>query len=384
MLLGYAVESKGEETDYRSLPHEVYSGPQGRFHVQGIAYDARNKCFYMSFTTSLIKVDMQGRLIGSVVGLTGHLGCISLNPDDGRLYASNEYKHDAIGSGITQKLGKENSMETGFYVCIFDVDRITRPDMDASEVMTSVYISEAVADFEAKVTCNGKEFEHRHACSGIDGLTLAPAWGKGKGRNMLYVAYGVYADEERTDNDYQVVLCYDISKWKKYEQPLSPTSLHRSGPDKPARKYFVYTGNTNWGIQNLAYDRSSGNMYAAVYPGQKAGWPCYSLFVIDGSKKPVRQMLKGFGEPTKGYVMSLLPQGIQDTEHGTWGWHFRYGTTGLCPVGNGYFYISHNRVKDGREETTLRLYKWTGNTPSPFFIVQDMGFIDDVIYSWTE
>lgn len=354
------------ETDYDKLPTEVYSGQQGKFHVQGIAYDARNKCFYMSFTTSLIKVDLQGRLIGSVVGLTGHLGCMALNPDDGRLYASNEYKHDAIGKGISHGLGKENSDETGFYVCIFDVDRITRPEMDASEVMTSVYIREAVEDYHAVVQCNGKEYEHRHGCSGIDGLTIAPAWGKGHGRNMLYVAYGVYGEKERTDNDYQVILCYDLKKLGKYEQVLSPTNLHKSGPAKPSRKYFAYTGNTNWGIQNLAYDRSSGNMFAAVYPGIKEGWPNYSLYVIDGSKKPEKQVLKGFDKPTRGYVLPLLKEGIEDTEHGTWGWNFGYGTTGLCPIGNGYFYISHNRVRDGREETTLHLYKWTGKKDSPF------------------
>ena len=45
---------------------------------------------------------------------------------------------------------------TGFYVAIFDVDRITRPDMDAEKdrVMTTVYIKEAVDDYFA--TADGR------------------------------------------------------------------------------------------------------------------------------------------------------------------------------------------------------------------------------------
>ena len=51
---------------------------------------------------------------------------------------------------------------------------------------------------------------------------------------MLYVAYGIYSENDRTDNDYQVLLCYDVKKLKKYEQPLSAQNLHQSGPQNPA------------------------------------------------------------------------------------------------------------------------------------------------------
>lgn len=369
LIAHHASAQLSSHPAYSTLPREVSSGPQDKFHVQGIAFDARNQCFYMSFTTSLIKVDLQGRVVGSVVGLTGHLGCMAMNPDDGRLYASNEYKHDAIGQGISKGLNQQNDDATGFYVSIFDVDRINRLQMDASEVMTTVYIREAVDDYQATVTSQGHQFQHRHGCSGIDGLTIAPAWGKKKGRNMLYVAYGVYSEKERTDNDYQVILCYDISKWKQYEKPLSAADLHQSGPKAPTRKYFVYTGNTNWGIQNLAYDPTSGHMYAAVYPGQKEGWPNYSFFAIDGGQKPKKQKLTGFDQPTKGYVLSLLPQGMKDTQHGTWGWKFPWGSTGICPIGDGYAYISHNSIEQGKQATTLHLYRWTGKTDSPFELV---------------
>lgn len=349
----------GKAIDIQRLPREIISGPQGKHHVQGIAYDEQRNCMYMSFTTTLIKTDMQGRLLGSVKGLTGHLGCMALNPDDGRLYASLEYKHDQIGKGIgTQSNDKAN----GFYVAIFDVSRITRPEMDASEIMTTVYIKEAVQDYEATVQNNGKKTKHRYGCSGIDGLAIAPKWGKKGGKMMLYTAYGIYGDTERTDNDHQVILCYDISKWSKYEQPLSAQKLHRSGPQKPFRKYFVHTGNSTYGIQNLAYDKHSGHLIAAVYAGKKPEWPNYDLYVIDATQTAVKKTLTGFDTPEKQWTLGLLPQGEYDSRTNTWGYRFPYGSTGICSLGKGYFYISHPHkdAKTGEQSTTLRLYHWTG------------------------
>ena len=378
MLTGCPSTNRHATTtlDISGLPRQIYSGEQGPFHVQGIAVDLEQGYIYFSFTTSLLKTDLQGKLLGSVVGMTGHLGCMTLNPDDGRLYASIEYKHDAIGKGILNKLeGTRNDDATGFYVAVFDVDRIDRIGMNAEtdDVMKTVYIKEAVDDYYAKATNNGQEFEHRHGCSGIDGVTFAPEFGGDRnGRKLLYVAYGIYSDTLRTDNDYQVLLAYDTQDWKQYEQPLTQENLHKSGPEKPLHKYFVRTGNTSWGIQNLAYDKASGNMYAAVYRGKKSAYPNYSLFVIDGAKAPQRQQLAGFDPAFEGDVLSLLPQGRHDAATDTWGWMFKWGTTGLCPIGDGYFYISHNAAdkETKRQSSTVRLYKWTGDPEEAFVPVE--------------
>ena len=127
--------------DVSKLPRQIYSGEQGPFHVQGIAVDLDRGYMYFSFTTTLLKTDMQGNLLGSVEGMTGHLGCMTLNPDDGRLYASIEYKHDAIGKGILNKLeGVRNDEQTGFYVAVFDVDRIDRIGTP-EEIFTRAYIA---------------------------------------------------------------------------------------------------------------------------------------------------------------------------------------------------------------------------------------------------
>jgi len=279
-LLAACPSNGPKPIDITGLPRQIYSGEQGPFHVQGIAADLDRGYMYFSFTTSLLKTDLQGNLLGSVEGMTGHLGCMTLNPDDGRLYASIEYKHDAIGKGILNKLeGTKNDEQTGFYVAVFDVDRIDRIGMNAEkdDVMKTVYIKEAVDDYYAETVNNGQKLEHRFGCSGIDGVTFAPAFGQNRdGKKYLYVAYGIYGDTLRTDNDYQVILAYDTQDWKRYEQPLTQENLHKSGPEKPLHKYFLYTGNTSWGIQNLAYDKASGNLHAAVYKGKKSQYPNYS------------------------------------------------------------------------------------------------------------
>ena len=360
--------------DLNKLPRTIRTGEQGPFHVQGIAVDLEHGYIYFSFTTKLLKMDLAGNLIGSVDGLTGHLGCLTMNSADGRIYGSLEYKDDVIGKGIRKTLDGESEGvdQTGFYIAVFDAERITRPDMDAERdsVMTSVYVREAVDDYFAEVENGGRKVAHRFGCSGIDGVTFAPRFGSGEGGDYLYVAYGIYGDTLRTDNDYQVLLAYDTRDWKRYEQPLSQSNLHKSGPAAPDHKYFVRTGNTSYGIQNLAYDPASGNLYAAVYKGKKSQYPNWSLFVIDGSRPAQKESLEGFDTPVDGEMLSLLEAG--NSSGGIRGWNFKWGATGLCSLGGGYFYISENaRSKETRQQSsTVRLYEWTGDAETPFRAVE--------------
>lgn len=113
---------------------QLESGPWPTAHVQGIAVDLEHGFVYYSFTTLLVKTDHTGEVIGTVTGFTGHLGDLDFNPEDGRVYGSLEYK-DA----------------EAFYIAIFDVDRIDRLGMDASDsaVVSTVYLPEVVDDFTA-------------------------------------------------------------------------------------------------------------------------------------------------------------------------------------------------------------------------------------------
>lgn len=293
-------------------------------HVQGIAIDKKREHMYLSFTTCLVKTDMKGKVIGTVDGLVGHLGCIAYNYDNGKVYGSLEFKHDCIGAGILAGLGLTEKPEEGFYIAIFDVDKIDRMNMDAEKdgVMTAVYLKEVCDDYLAE--------GHRYGCSGIDGTTFAPDQGNPKGKKYLHVAYGIYGDVNREDNDDQIILKYDVSDWDKYAKPLNQRSMHRSGPEEPDDKYFIFTGNTEFGIQNLEYDPYTNIMFAAVYPGKKTDFFNYSMFHIEW-------------EPD----ICEIP-----------GSYFPYGSTGMISLGDGYFYFSRDYRKDDYYGTNIQLYKY--------------------------
>lgn len=357
----------------QQLPNAIYSGKQGGLHVQGVVVDQLRGFVYFSFTDKLIKTDLSGKLIGSVTGFVGHLGDLDFG-DDGKIYGSLEYKNDAIGKGIKKELGVQTPGEDGFYIAIFDASRIVRPDMNAEreDLLRTVYVKEAVADYTATVKVGDKEVPHRFACSGIDGVAFAPALGSPKNsKKYLYVAYGVYGDTARNDNDYQVILKYDVADWGKYAQHLAQDKLHHSGPQKPMEKYFVKTGNTRYGIQNMAYDPATGNLFAAVYKGAKPAYPNYDLFVIDGKKKPVLTEIPSDNKMIKVQSLTLANAGKKDAASGIRGWDFAYGSTGLCPLGKGLFYISHNeKTKDGQQQTTIYKYRWIGDDQTAFELVK--------------
>lgn len=358
--------------NYKSLPSTIYSGLQGKNHVQGVVVDIERGYVYFSFTTLLLKTDLQGNYLGSVKGLTGHLGCLTFDKANNRIYGSLEYKNDGIGKGILKRENKGDNAQNvrdAFYIAIFDLDKITRMDMDAEKdkVMTTVHLQTVVDDYLATVNNGVKDIKHRWGCSGIDGVTFAPIPGsKNKDKKYLQVAYGIYSDLDRTDNDYQIILCYDTKDWKKYETTLSQENPHVNGPKKPVDRYFLYTGNTTYGIQNMCYVPELGDWLAAVYAGKKPGFPNYKLFMIDGSRKPEKLPIKGAYKAQKGNVIFLKEAGLKDEATGVRGWNFPYGATGIVPIGDGYFYISQNYKEKGQQACKLQLYKWNGKADGPF------------------
>jgi len=347
-----------------SLPTTIFSGCWKAFHCQGIAIDPQRQYIYYSFTTMLVKTDMQGNLIGSVTGLLGHLGCIDFNDADGKVYGSLEYKDDPIGRGILAALGSSDvSLPDAFYIAIFDVDKIDRVGMDAcmDGVMKTAFLKTVTDDFNAHVIHAGRKVKHRLGCSGIDGVTIGPMPG-GSERDFLFVAYGVYSDLTRTDNDHQVILGYDIDALNRHAAAFSQTTMHQCGPDE-VKKLFVYTGNTQWGVQNLEYDAHTGHYFMAVYRGEKPGFPNYPLFIVDGSKPPVPRPLVGVdGEPV-GETLTLLEAGEKDAATGLRGFQFPMGATGMYACGNGYYYFSHDGHCDDGFYTRVKLYRWDGETP---------------------
>ena len=358
----------------RDLPRSIYTGLWRAGHVQGIALDTERKHIYYSFTTMLVKTDLQGRVIGTVTGLLGHLGCIDFNDEDGRLYGSLEYKNDAIGKGIMRQEKSDKTLQDGFYVAIFDVEKIVREGMSAEKdgIMTSVFLPTVLADYKASVpTAKGAKTPHRFGCSGFDGLTFGPEFGKSNGRKMLTIAYGIYRDKDRSDNDYQVLLQYDTRNWSKFEAPLSQENMHRNGPAKPESYYFVFTGNTTYGVQNLEYDAESNLWFMAVYKGKKEQFANFSTFVVDGSKAPRKEWLRGVEYLKKGKVLSLLEKGMQDAQNPEiYGWRDDIGAKGLCAIGEGYFYAAHGKKTKQGQDCDARLYKFVGAENQGFVLVE--------------
>ena len=363
-----------KDIDMSNLPKTIDAGLWESFHIQGIALDAKHEYIYYSFTTILVKADLTGKVVGFVGGLTGHLGCIAYNAEDGKIYGSIEYKHDSIGNGIAKNLGVTLANENAFYIAIFDVDKIDRIGMDAEKdgIMKAVYLPEVVADYEGE---GSDGHPHHLACSGIDGTTFGPAFGTGRnGKSMLTVAYGIYGDLKRTDNDYQVLRQYDWRKFDDVAQPLIQGEPHHSGLACEGR-YLVYTGNTDWGIQNLEYDAYTGDWFAAVYKGKKPGFPNQPLYIIDGAKAPEKQLLRGVTPEEEGNVLFLKEAGNLHEESGVYSWDFPYGSTGLYSLGNGYFYVSQPRtvpLNAGMRKlqtSKICLYRFTGEAPTGFELV---------------
>ena len=372
-------------------------------HVQGIAVNREKGEMYYSFTTRFIRTDLKGNVLGTIDRIQGHLGAMTFNPTDGCVYASLECKDDEIGEGIAKKLGVPMWKTSYFYIAIIDVAKVDRIGMipENDPVFRTVCIKEAMADYAAEVPAKGvltldpgvgsapgqapvpaagkpapAKLKHRYGCAGIDGVTLGPAPGSASAKTsdpgapaFLYAACGIYNDVTRSDNDYQIVLCYQLAQLKSYAQTVSFGTMHTSGPSKPWRKFFVRTGNTTYGVQNLAYDPFTGYLLMAVYKGKKPSWPNYSLYAVDLTGKPFRTRLEGTPYDThRVWQLPLAADGLLDEASGIRGWNSRLGTTGLFPLGGGYYILSENYkgLETGIEGCRTLLMRWTGDPARPF------------------
>ena len=345
----------------KNLPEVIRTGIYRGGHIQGIAIDKERKYIYCSFTTELVKLDLDGNEVGSVKGFTGHLGCLAYCEEDGRVYGSLEYKNDEIGKGVLHTLGIKNEIKNAFYIAAFDIEKINRSGMDAERdgVMTTVFLREPTEDYLCEWQDGEQIKKHLFGCSGIDGITFAPI----RGETRLLVAYGIYGDTERSDNDYQVILSYMPSELRPYEDILRADHIHESGPLTCKERFFVYTGNTTYGVQNMEYDPYTGDIFLAVYRGWKEQFPNFKLFAVDISREPRKTELLGM----KGMVgAELFLREKGRCRNGIYGYRFPYGSTGMIALGDGYYYFSEDHSQNGEYSSDIRLYRYTGEDKGPF------------------
>ncbi len=330
------------------FPSRVHSGFWKEGHVQGIAVDETAGFIYYSFTTVLLKTDFNGNPVGSVSGIVGHLGCITFDPDRRRIYGSLELKHDAIGRGITDRVGQALAEEDAFYCVSFDCDRIDRMEMDAAtdEVMRAVWLPEVVCDYRDTEELTG--LPHRYGCSGIDGTAYGPVFGAADHtRHKIMIAYGIYGDTSRTGNDYQVILQYDPDMIDTHGLPLEQSNPHHSGILCEAR-YFFYTGNTQYGIQNLEYDRFTRTYMVAVYVGEKPEFVNAPLFFLDAAAPAVERPLIGRGGERGLCIAAAAPHpSITDPRGSS---SFPWGQTGMVAFGDGRYAFSHDQSRRDPDE----------------------------------
>ena len=362
-----------------SLPLTPHGGQWPAGHVQGIAVDVKGGYIYYSFTTLLAKYDFSGKLIGTIENLPAHMGDMDFNPDDGLLYAS-----------------FENLPNQAYYVTMIDGSKIDRVGIDLAktDIFTTVYLAEILKDYLVDLNHDGnivldygknreseaKSPDHRYGVAGFDGVGFGPEFGRIDGPRYLTVAYGIYNNLDRTDNDHQVLLQYDVRDWAKYARPFRPDAPHRSGPSAPHGKYFVRTGHTTWGVQNLSYDESLQRWFLGVYQGKKKEFPNYTLFAVDARTRPVLGDLLGVPGPggqgwEQGLLLALADDGLKDPATGIRGWNQK-ADVGFQPVGGGLFYLSKNSSgKDASgkawQGADLTLMRWTGDVTTPFVPATD-------------
>ncbi len=153
------------------------------------------------------------------------------------------------------------------------------------------------------------------------------------------------------------VLQYDPDIFEAYGRALNQSQPRHSGPDCAQAQYFLYTGNTRWGVQNLEYDPNSRLWLVCVYTGQKDSYTNFPMFLIDGTAAPLPSELTGRpGEQGKLLTLAKLGEtGLQ----GIPGCNFPLGSTGVWAVGDGRFYFSEP-ISNPEEKTfasEVRLYR---------------------------
>ncbi|MDO5015751.1 MAG: hypothetical protein Q4E09_01880 [Eubacteriales bacterium] len=280
-------------------------------HLQGICVDDEMKYAYLSYTDTLLKLDLaSGEVVGSVCDFGpgsitaeggAHIGCLAYY--NGKVYGSLEYKSP----------GKK------FFLVVFDPSKITEIGMsfqDMEEGVDAVLLAEPTADFRDPLNdepssddgtaVNNDPLGHRFGCSGIDGVTFARLPGDDSDKIYCLVAYGIFANgeewQQRYDNNYNIIQVYDPEMFDEHYDPETGEGdsvlrrfVYERGIDMSFEEnealnavdtYYVWTGTTTWGCQNLEAERDSRDIVLYTYSTPKKGWEKWSqadaAFVIDG------------------------------------------------------------------------------------------------------
>ena len=289
-------------------------------HLQGMTVDDELKYMYLSTGDYIVKLDIStGCVVGSITnfgksaGMTesmgAHLGCLDYY--DGWVYCG------MIAANPSAKL----------FVLSVDASKIDRIGIDAMELtegVNAILLKDHIDDYRAQVTDKftnwsgighftmTEEEGHRFGCGGVDAITFGTYPGDESGKMYIIAGYSTFksVNNLRQDNTYTVLRFYPLDEvWDsdshqpkgeqniRYTQDRIKSAEYGENEALAAEKtLFLYTGNIDWGSQNLEFEEDSKDIVAYCY-GPTDFWvddsqPPRVMFVIDGSIEPTEKVLE--------------------------------------------------------------------------------------------
>ena len=316
-----ALDSTKSKTSYYS-PYmaasnsEEYYSKIGTGHLQGMCVDDDLRYMYVSYTNGIGKIDMAtGKVAGYLTGFDGglHIGCLAYY--DGYIYGSFEaqatHKFYIIQVDESQFWGVMDTREK--WLDAVRVILLYEPTVDARDLMGDTW------DNGDGIAGRNEEVGHRYSNAGIDGVTFGTypgEFGKENADVYMFVSYGTYwftnGDtmlSNRLDDEHIILQAYNtknfLNEQNQSQYLLELAYTDTTTPDQNGvsnarsiyyaddsilhaeKALFVFVGNTQWGCQQIEYDRTTGDIWLSTY-GASDGSPLRGTnwHVIDGSKAP--------------------------------------------------------------------------------------------------
>ena len=317
-----ALDSTKSKTSYYS-PYmaasnsEEYYSKIGTGHLQGMCVDDDLRYMYVSYTNGIGKIDMAtGKVAGYLTGFDGglHIGCLAYY--DGYIYGSFEaqatHKFYIIQVDESQFWGVMDTREK--WLDAVRVILLYEPTVDARDLMGDTW------DNGDGIAGRNEEVGHRYSNAGIDGVTFGTypgEFGKKDADVYMFVSYGTYwftnGDTKlsnRLDDEHIILQAYNtkdfLNEQNQSQYLLELAYTDTTTPDQNGvsnarslnyaadsilhaeKALFVFVGNTQWGCQQIEYDRTTGDIWLSTYGGSdgKPDSGAGNWYVIDGSKKP--------------------------------------------------------------------------------------------------
>ncbi|MCQ2399713.1 MAG: hypothetical protein MJ072_04315, partial [Clostridia bacterium] len=232
-------------------------------------------------------------------------------------------------------------------------------------VMKTVYVDELFDDYYY-VTPDGKNY--KYGVCGLDGCGIGPKFGETDGKQYITIATDTQNDVTRTDNDYAILLQFDIEEINKVAIPLDFQNPHTVSV-KPAGRYFFYTGNMDYGIQVIEYDEYTKKWFFICYPSSKPNFPKAYTFTVNAEDKPVWQKVKGQLFDEEAYHLVYDKDATLHTATGITYWTFWQANTGFISLGDGTYLVSNSQSTGSSYSDKVDTWRFTAKQPTGFELV---------------